>query len=139
MERIFEIDIKATPERLWQAITEHALRCTYSFGVGVHSDWTSGSHYDGIPDGLPDMRILTAGRAHRGSRGRSRKSVTRVGFASRTISCGRARRPSSMAAGQWCCPASRRCWKPGDFSLRQAHFATWASKHRFEESRACEL
>jgi uncharacterized protein YndB with AHSA1/START domain/DNA-binding transcriptional ArsR family regulator len=45
MEKVFEIYIKTTPERLWEAITDSELRARYSFGVGVHSDWTPGSTY----------------------------------------------------------------------------------------------
>ncbi|HEX9564940.1 MAG TPA: SRPBCC family protein, partial [Gemmatimonadaceae bacterium] len=45
MEKVFEIYIKTTPERLWEAITDPAMRARYSFGVGVHSDWLSGSAY----------------------------------------------------------------------------------------------
>jgi uncharacterized protein YndB with AHSA1/START domain len=45
MEKVFEIYIKTTPERLWQAITDPQLRGTYNFGVGVDSDWTPGSSY----------------------------------------------------------------------------------------------
>lgn len=45
MEKIFEIYIKTTPERLWEAITDPAQRAEYSFGVGVKSGWTQGSPY----------------------------------------------------------------------------------------------
>ena len=45
MEKVFEIYIKTTPERLWQAITDSEMRRKYSFGVGVVSDWTEGSSY----------------------------------------------------------------------------------------------
>jgi uncharacterized protein YndB with AHSA1/START domain len=45
MEKVFEIYIKTTPERLWEAITDPELRSQYSFGVGVESDWTAGSGY----------------------------------------------------------------------------------------------
>jgi uncharacterized protein YndB with AHSA1/START domain len=45
MEKVYEIYIKTTPERLWQAITDPQLRSKYAFGVGVHSDWTAGSRY----------------------------------------------------------------------------------------------
>ena len=45
MEKVFEIYIKTTPERLWQAIVDPELRAKYSFGVGTYSDWTSGSSY----------------------------------------------------------------------------------------------
>jgi uncharacterized protein YndB with AHSA1/START domain len=47
MEKVFEIYIKTTPERLWEAITDSELRAKYSFGVGVTSDWTTGSAYHG--------------------------------------------------------------------------------------------
>jgi uncharacterized protein YndB with AHSA1/START domain len=48
MEKVFEIYIKTTPERLWEAITDSELRSTYNFGVGVRSDWTPGSHYEAV-------------------------------------------------------------------------------------------
>jgi uncharacterized protein YndB with AHSA1/START domain len=47
---VFEIFIKTTPERLWEAITDPKQRAKYSFGVETHSDWTSGSEYKaGVP------------------------------------------------------------------------------------------
>ena len=48
MEKVFEIYIKTTPERLWEAITDSELRRRYNFGVGVTSDWTAGSTYEGV-------------------------------------------------------------------------------------------
>ena len=42
---VFEIYIKATPEQVWEAITDPGLRARYSFGVGTTSDWTPGSSY----------------------------------------------------------------------------------------------
>ena len=45
MEKVFEIYIKTTPERLWQAITDPEMRRKYTFGVGVYSDWKPGSPY----------------------------------------------------------------------------------------------
>jgi uncharacterized protein YndB with AHSA1/START domain/DNA-binding transcriptional ArsR family regulator len=48
MEKIFEIYIKTTPERLWHAITDPAMRAKYTFGVRVEADWQKGSHYRGI-------------------------------------------------------------------------------------------
>ena len=45
MEKVFEIYIKTTPERLWEAITSSEMRQKYTFGVGVESDWTNGSPY----------------------------------------------------------------------------------------------
>jgi len=47
---VFEIYIKTTPERLWEAITDGEMRAKYSFGVGTTSEWTAGSEYkSGIP------------------------------------------------------------------------------------------
>ncbi len=57
MEKVFEIYIKTTPERLWQAITDPAMRRKYTFGVTVTSDWTPGSAYKGEA-GDPLMPIL---------------------------------------------------------------------------------
>ena len=49
---VFEIYIKTTPERLWQAITDPRMRAAYSFGVEVHSDWKAGSRYEtAVPAG----------------------------------------------------------------------------------------
>jgi uncharacterized protein YndB with AHSA1/START domain len=48
MEKVFEIYIKTTPERLWEAITDSELRRRYNFGVGVQSEWTTGSSYVGV-------------------------------------------------------------------------------------------
>ncbi len=48
MEKVFEIYIKTTPERLWEAITDGELRRRYWFGVGVTSKWTPGSRYAAI-------------------------------------------------------------------------------------------
>jgi uncharacterized protein YndB with AHSA1/START domain/DNA-binding transcriptional ArsR family regulator len=45
MEKVFEIYIRATPERLWQAITDPTIRARYHFGAAIESDWTPGSHY----------------------------------------------------------------------------------------------
>jgi uncharacterized protein YndB with AHSA1/START domain len=53
MEKVFEIYIKTTPEQLWQAITDTELRSRYSFGVGVVSDWTPGSRYQGVHPAAP--------------------------------------------------------------------------------------
>jgi len=45
MTKVFEIYIKTSPERLWQAITDSEMRSRYSFGVGIDSEWTPGSGY----------------------------------------------------------------------------------------------
>jgi uncharacterized protein YndB with AHSA1/START domain/DNA-binding transcriptional ArsR family regulator len=51
MEKVFEIYIKTTPERLWEAITDSEMRRKYSFGVGVESDWSPGSRYEAVHPG----------------------------------------------------------------------------------------
>lgn len=48
MEKVFEIYIKTTPERLWAAITSSEMRQKYNFGLGVKSDWTPGSRYEAV-------------------------------------------------------------------------------------------
>ena len=51
MEKVFEIYIKTTPERLWEAITDGDLRQKYNFGVGINSDWSPGSRYESVHPG----------------------------------------------------------------------------------------
>jgi uncharacterized protein YndB with AHSA1/START domain len=46
MEKVFEIYIKTTPDRLWEAITNSDIRAKYNFGAGVHGDWTPGSRLE---------------------------------------------------------------------------------------------
>lgn len=53
MEKVYEIYIKTTPERLWQAITDKEMRRKYSFGVGIETDWTPGSRYQGVSSSAP--------------------------------------------------------------------------------------
>ena len=64
MEKVFEIYIKTTPERLWQAITDPDLRAKYNFGASIVSDWKPGSRYRiGAGDGsvvLGEGEILEA-------------------------------------------------------------------------------
>ena len=52
---VFEIYIKTTPERLWEAITSEQMRARYSFGVGTVSDWTPGSEYKASVPGVVDI------------------------------------------------------------------------------------
>jgi len=51
MEKVYEIYIRATPERLWEAITDPEIRAKYNFGAGVTSDWTPGSALEMGVDG----------------------------------------------------------------------------------------
>ena len=53
MEKVFEIYIKTTPERLWEAITSSDMRAKYNFGMGVESDWTPGSTYTAVHPNAP--------------------------------------------------------------------------------------
>jgi len=53
MEKVFEIYIKTTAERLWQAITDTEMRRKYNFGAIVTSDWTPGSRFEGVGGGKP--------------------------------------------------------------------------------------
>ena len=43
MEKVFEIYIRTTPERLWEAITDKDIRAKYNFGALVESDWAPGA------------------------------------------------------------------------------------------------
>jgi uncharacterized protein YndB with AHSA1/START domain len=52
---VFEIYIKTTPERLWEAITDPEMRAKYSFGVVTTSDWTEGSSYSSAVPGVIDI------------------------------------------------------------------------------------
>ena len=53
MEKVFEIYIKTTPERLWEAITSSEMRAKYTFGVGIDTDWTPGSHWRAVTPKAP--------------------------------------------------------------------------------------
>lgn len=59
MEKVFEIYIKTTPQRLWEAITNPEMRAKYTFGVQVHSDWTPGSRYEGRAGGQTGWPVMT--------------------------------------------------------------------------------
>jgi uncharacterized protein YndB with AHSA1/START domain/DNA-binding transcriptional ArsR family regulator len=56
---VFEVFIKTTPERLWDAITDPEQRKKYSFGVETRSDWTPGSDYT---SSVPGVIEIAAGR-----------------------------------------------------------------------------
>jgi uncharacterized protein YndB with AHSA1/START domain len=43
MEKVYEIYIRTSPERLWEAITDSEIRAKYNFGAGTTSDWKVGS------------------------------------------------------------------------------------------------
>jgi uncharacterized protein YndB with AHSA1/START domain len=64
MEKVYEIYIRTSPERLWDAITDPDIRSKYNFGARVVSDWKPGSRVDmGAPgaDGpLGEGEVLEA-------------------------------------------------------------------------------
>jgi uncharacterized protein YndB with AHSA1/START domain len=53
VEKVFEIYIRTTPERLWEAITDPEIRPKYNFGAAVQSDWTPGSRMEMHAGDLP--------------------------------------------------------------------------------------
>ena len=58
MEKVYEIYIRTTPERLWEAITNPEIRAKYNFGATVHSDWTPGSRMELV---TPSVGVLGDG------------------------------------------------------------------------------
>ena len=69
VEKVFEIYIRTTPERLWRAITDPGTRARFQFGSRVESDWTAGSAYQVLHDGasrpLIDGQNLEVDPPHR--------------------------------------------------------------------------
>jgi uncharacterized protein YndB with AHSA1/START domain/DNA-binding transcriptional ArsR family regulator len=55
MEKVFEIYIHTTPERLWNAITDSDIRSKYQFGNQINSDWTAGSRFEVSHAGAPGL------------------------------------------------------------------------------------
>ena len=66
------------PERLWEAITDPAIRAKYHFGVSAQSDWTPGS-----PTPSP-----TPAPTARSPRARTSSSIRRAGSCRRCARCG---------------------------------------------------
>ena len=52
---VYEIFIKTTPKRLWEAITDPEMRARYSFGVRTESDYSPGSSYKSSVPGVVDI------------------------------------------------------------------------------------
>jgi uncharacterized protein YndB with AHSA1/START domain len=47
MEKVFEIYIKTTPERLWEAITDPEIRSKYNFGARASAaEWKPGARFE---------------------------------------------------------------------------------------------
>ena len=55
MEKVFEIYIRTTPERLWEAITNPEIRAKYHFGVRLESDWSEGSRFEMVHPGADGL------------------------------------------------------------------------------------
>jgi uncharacterized protein YndB with AHSA1/START domain len=55
MEKVFEIYIRTTPERLWEAITDGDIRGKFQFGNRITSDWTPGSRFEMTNPGSPEI------------------------------------------------------------------------------------
>jgi uncharacterized protein YndB with AHSA1/START domain len=55
MATVFEIYVKTTPERLWEAIVDPEMRAKYSFGVRSESEWTEGSEYRSSVPGVIEI------------------------------------------------------------------------------------
>ena len=53
VEKVYEIYIRTTPERLWHAITDGDTRGRFHFGNRISSTWTPGSRYELTHDGAP--------------------------------------------------------------------------------------
>jgi uncharacterized protein YndB with AHSA1/START domain len=63
MEKVFEIYIRTSPERLWEAITDPEIRSKYNFGARVEvAEWAPGVRFEmtapGAPGPLGDGEIL---------------------------------------------------------------------------------
>ncbi len=69
MEKVFEIYIRTTPERLWDAITDPETRAKYNFGARIESDWTPGSQFQMVhpqgPGPLGEGQNLEVDPPHR--------------------------------------------------------------------------
>jgi len=55
MEKIFEIYIRTTPKRLWEAITDPEIRSKYHFGIRISSDFTPGSRFEMTHESTPGL------------------------------------------------------------------------------------
>ena len=118
---VFEIYIKTTPERLWEAITDPEARAKYSFGVETSSDWTparatilgpgvidiaAGENLEVDPPRrlVQSMQALWSEDVKGEGTSRVTWEIEPIGTSCRlrspTTSCARARTTSSTAAGR---------------------------------------
>jgi len=57
MQKVYELYIRTTPERLWEAITDAEIRGRYNFGNWIHSDWAVGSRYESGNPRAPGLLV----------------------------------------------------------------------------------
>jgi uncharacterized protein YndB with AHSA1/START domain len=54
--QIYQVFIRTTPEKLWQALTDGEMTKHYLFGETIHSDWKRGSEWHSTsPNGARDV------------------------------------------------------------------------------------
>ncbi len=74
MEKVYEIYIRTTPERCWEAITTSAIRSKYTFGNDITEDFTPGARFEMTNKGVllaegeiveadPPLRLVQTMRA----------------------------------------------------------------------------
>jgi uncharacterized protein YndB with AHSA1/START domain/DNA-binding transcriptional ArsR family regulator len=60
MEKVFEIYIRTSPQRLWDAITDPETRSKYQFGALITCDWAPGSRFE-MRSPRDDVELLGEG------------------------------------------------------------------------------
>jgi len=69
MEKVFEIYIKTTPERLWEAITDPEIRSKYNFCARATAEWKPGARFEMSAGGgsvaLGEGEVLEVDPPHR--------------------------------------------------------------------------
>lgn len=58
MEKVYEIYIRTSPERLWDAITSPETRARFQFGCRIDSDWSPGSRYEITSPNAPSRTLV---------------------------------------------------------------------------------
>ena len=56
LQHVFQVYVRATPEQVWQAITDPAMTRRYYYGTSVDSDWRPGSSINYDSDGQSTLR-----------------------------------------------------------------------------------
>ena len=79
MEKVFEIYIRTTPERLWEAITDAEIRSKYNFGARVDL---------GLDARLALRDERHGRRGHRSAKARTSRSTRRAGWSRPRTSSG---------------------------------------------------